>query len=73
MEKHTQTIINVCLAIFVATTIYNIDRLHERINQLEDYKNGLIDEQGVPLSVQKAVEEYCKNNADNENCLNREK
>ena len=35
MEKHTQTIINVCLAIFVATTIYNTNQLNDRIDWLE--------------------------------------
>ena len=35
MEKHTQTIINVCLAIFVATTIYNTNQLNDKIDTLE--------------------------------------
>ena len=35
MEKHIQTIINVCLAIFVATTIYNINKLNDRMDVLE--------------------------------------
>ena len=34
MEKHTQTIINVCLAIFVATTIYNTNQLNDKISEL---------------------------------------
>ena len=35
MKDHIQTIINVCLAIFVATTIYIINELDERIGVLE--------------------------------------
>jgi len=73
MKKHIQTIINICFAISITAFIYQNDKLNQRINQLEDYKNGLIDEQGAPLRVQKSIEEYCKNNADNENCLSREK
>ena len=41
MEKHTQTIINVCLAIFVATTIYNTNQLNDRIDYLELNSNLL--------------------------------
>ena len=35
MKDRSQTIINVCLAIFVATTIYNINKLNDRIDVLE--------------------------------------
>jgi len=35
MKDRSQTIINVCLAIFVATTIYNTNQLNDRIDTLE--------------------------------------
>ena len=35
MKDRSQTIINVCLAIFVATTIYNTNELNDRIEVLE--------------------------------------
>jgi len=35
MKDRSQTIINVCLAIFVATTIYTINQLDDRIEVLE--------------------------------------
>jgi hypothetical protein len=64
-----QKVINVGLAVIVTLLIYQNDKLNERINQLEDYKNGFIDE----TEHKKIIKEYCKNNADNENCLSREK
>ena len=35
MKDRSQTIINVCLAIFVATTIWNINELNSRMDVLE--------------------------------------
>ena len=35
MKDRSQTIINVCLAIFVATTIYNTNQLNDKIDTLE--------------------------------------
>ena len=35
MKDRSQTIINVCLAIFVATTIYSTNQLNDRIEALE--------------------------------------
>lgn len=34
MKDRSQTIINVCLAIFVATTIYNTNQLNDKIDEL---------------------------------------
>ena len=34
MKDRSQTIINVCLAIFVATTIYNTNQLNDKISEL---------------------------------------
>ena len=36
MKDRSQTIINVCLAIFVATTIYNINELNDTIDELNE-------------------------------------
>ena len=46
MKNHAQTIINVCLAIFVATTIYNTNQLNDRIDRL----NAIVDSLAIQVT-----------------------
>ena len=46
MKDRSQTIINVCLAIFVATTIYNTNQLNDRIDRL----NAIVDSLAIQVT-----------------------
>ena len=61
MEKHTQTIINVCLAIFVATTIYNTNQLNDTIDVLKEST-----ERYAQLDIDNVLKRISQNEKDTE-------